>query len=148
MDNTSGILVPPRGAQATRPTGADLIEGGIRYDTDANSVEFYNGNAWLPLGSYASVDVSGNGTTLSNKEQAFCNTSGGAFTITLPASPVKGDSVRIFDVNKTFDTQNLTVARNGKPIMGDASDLTVSTEGAAFELVFYDNTQGWRIITV
>ena len=148
MDNTSGILVPPRGAQATRPTGADLIEGGIRYDTDANSVEFYNGSAWLPLGAYASVDVSGNGTTLSNKEQAFCNTSGGAFTITLPASPVKGDSVRIFDVAKTFDTQNLTVARNGKPIMGDASDLTVSTEGAAFELVFYDNTQGWRIITV
>ena len=148
MDNTSGILVPPRGAQATRPTGADLIEGGIRYDTDANSVEFYNGAAWLPLGAYASVDVSSGGTTLSNKEQAFCNTSGGAFTITLPASPVKGDSVRIFDVNKTFDTQNLTVGRNGNPIMGDASDLTVSTEGAAFELVFYDGSQGWRIITV
>ena len=94
------------------------------------------------------MDVSGNGTTLANKQQAFCNTSGGAFTITLPSAPVKGDSVRIFDVNKTFDTQNLTVARNGNPIMGDASDLIVSTEGAAFELVFYDGSQGWRIITV
>ena len=148
MDNTSGILVPPRGSQATRPTGVDLIEGGIRYDTDANTVEFYNGGSWLPLGAFSSVDVSSNGTILANKEQAFCNTSGGAFTITLPAAPVKGDSVRIFDVNKTFDTQNLTVARNGNPIMGDASDLVVSTEGAAFELVFYDGTQGWRIITV
>ena len=148
MDNTSGMLVPPRGQQAARPTGSDLIEGGIRYDTDANAIEFYNGAAWLPLGAYASVDVSGNGTTLANKQQAFCNTSGGAFTITLPGSPVKGDSVRIFDVNKTFDTQNLTVARNGNPIMGDAADLTVSTEGAAFELVFYDGSQGWRIITV
>ena len=88
------------------------------------------------------------GTTLANKQQAFCNTSGGAFTITLPGSPVKGDSVRIFDVNKTFDTQNLTIARNGNPIMGDASDLTVSTEGAAFELVFFDGSQGWRLITV
>ena len=148
MDNTSGMLVPPRGQQAARPTGSDLIEGGIRYDTDANAIEFYNGAAWLPLGAYASVDVSGNGTTLANKQQAFCNTSGGAFTITLPGSPVKGDSVRIFDVNKTFDTQNLTISRNGNPIMGDASDLTVSTEGAAFELVFYDGSQGWRIITV
>jgi len=148
MDNTSGILVPPRGSQATRPTGVDLIEGGIRYDTDANTVEFYNGGSWLPLGAFSSVDVNSNGTILANKEQAFCNTSGGAFTITLPAAPVKGDSVRIFDVNKTFDTQNLTVARNGNPIMGDASDLVVSTEGAAFELVFYDGTQGWRIITV
>ena len=148
MDNTSGILVPPRGTQATRPTGVDLIEGGIRYDTDANTVEFYNGGSWLPLGAFSSVDVSSGGTILANKEQAFCNTSGGAFSITLPPSPVKGDSVRIFDVNKTFDTQNLTVARNGNPIMGDASDLVVSTEGAAFELVFYDGTQGWRIITV
>ena len=148
MDATSGILVPPRGAQASRPTGVDLLEGGLRYDTDANGFEFYNGSAWLPLGAYANIDVSGNGTTLANRQQAFCNTSGGAFTVTLPAAPVKGDSVRIFDIAKTFDTQNLTIGRNGNPIMGDAADLVVSTEGAAFELVFYDGTQGWRIITV
>ena len=148
MDATSGILVPPRGAQASRPTGVDLLEGGLRYDPDANGFEFYNGSAWLPLGAYANIDVSGNGTTLANRQQAFCNTSGGAFTVTLPAAPVKGDSVRIFDIAKTFDTQNLTIGRNGNPIMGDAADLVVSTEGAAFELVFYDGTQGWRIITV
>ena len=148
MDVTSGILVPPRGAQATRPTGVDLIEGGLRYDTDANGFEFYNGGAWLPLGAYANVDVSGNGTTLTNRQQAFCNTSGGAFTITLPASPVKGDSIRIFDVGDAFDSNNLTINRNGNPIMGDTADMVVSTEGAAFELVFYDGSQGWRIITI
>ena len=32
--------------------------------------------------------------------------------------------------------------------MGDAADLTINTEGAAFELVFYDGSQGWRIITI
>ena len=148
MDLTSGILVPPRGAQASRPTGVDLIEGGLRYDTDANGFEFYNGGAWLPLGAYANIDVSGNGTTLANRQQAFCDTSGGAFTVTLPASPVKGDSIRIFDVGDAFDSNNLTIGRNGNPIMGDTQDLVVSTEGAAFEMVFYDGTQGWRIITI
>jgi hypothetical protein len=148
MDATSGILVPPRGAQSGRPTGADLFEGGLRYDTDANGFEFYNGSDWLPLGAYSNLDVSSNGTTLANRQQAFCDTNAGAFTITLPASPAKGDSVRIFDIAKTFDSNNLTIARNGKPIMGDASDLTINTEGAAFELVFYDNSQGWRIITI
>ena len=147
MDNTSGMLVPPRGSQATRPAGGDLLEGGIRYDTDANGIEFYNGNDWLPLGAYANVSTSSN-TTLTNRQQAFCNTSGGGFTITLPGSPVQGDSVRIFDANSTFDTQNLTIGRNGNPIMGAAADMTVSTEGAAFELVFYDGTHGWRIITI
>ena len=148
MDNTSGILVPPRGVQINRPTGVDLLEGGLRYDLDLNRFEYYNGSRWYAVGQWQNVDVSANGTTLNPGEQAFCNTSGGAFTITLPASPVKGDAVRIFDTRKTFDTQNLTVARNGNPIMGDAANLTLSTEGAALELVFFDASQGWRIITI
>ena len=148
MDATSGILVPPRGAKASRPTGADLIEGGLRYDTDSDAFEFYNGSNWLPVGTFQSIDVSANGTTLTNNQQAFCDTSGGAFTLTLPANPLKGNSVRIFDATDSFDANNLTIDRNGNPIMGDAADLVVSTEGAAFELVFYDGTQGWRIITV
>ena len=147
MDNTSGILVPPRGSQATRPTGGQLLEGGLRYDTDANGLEFYNGSDWLPLGAYANVTSSGN-VTLANKQQCFANTSGGSFTVTLPGSPVKGDSVRIFDSHKTFDSNSLTIGRNGNPIMGDNSDLTITTEGAAFELVFFDGSQGWRIITI
>lgn len=148
MDNTSGIIVPPRGPQSGRPTGVDLLEGGLRYDTDADGFEFYNGSAWLPLGAYANIDVTSGGTTLANRQQAWCNTTSGAFAVDLPAAPVRGDSVRIFDVAKTFDSNNLTIGRNGNPIMGDAADLVVSTEGAAFELVFYDGTQGWRIITV
>ena len=147
MDATSGILVPPRGPQATRPTGVDLIEGGIRYDTDADGIEFYNGTGWLPLGAYANVDAT-SGVTAANRQQIWANTTGGGFTVTLPGSPVKGDSVRIFDSHNQFDNNNLTIGRNGNPIMGDAADLVVSTEGAAFEMVFYDGTQGWRIITV
>jgi hypothetical protein len=147
MDGTSGIIVPPRGTQATRPTGIDLYEGGLRYDTDANGLEFYNGSDWLPLGAYANVTSTSN-VTLANKQQCFANTSGGSFTVTLPASPVKGDSVRIFDSHKTFDSNSLTIGRNGNPIMGDAADLTVTTEGAAFEMVFFDGSQGWRIITI
>ena len=148
MDSTSGILVPPRGAKSGRPTGSDLLQGGLRFDTDVNGFEFYNGTTWLPLGAYANVDVNGSGTTLANRQQAFCNTSGGSFTVTLPASPSKGDSVRIFDSHNTFDSNNLTIGRNGQPIMGAVADLTVSTEGAAFELVYYDGSQGWRIITI
>ena len=147
MDGTSGIIVPPRGTQANRPTGANLYSGGLRYDTDANGFEFYNGSAWLPLGAYANVDATSN-VTLANRQQLFADTSGGSFTATLPATPVKGDSVRIFDVKKNFDSNGLTIDRNGNPIMGDAANMTVNSEGAAFELVFYDGTEGWRIITI
>jgi hypothetical protein len=32
--------------------------------------------------------------------------------------------------------------------MGDSADMTVNTEGAAFELMFWDNTSGWILMNV
>ena len=75
----------------------------------------------------------------------FMNTTGGAITLTLPASPTIGDEISFVDYAGTFDTNNLTVARNGKNINGSAADLTVATERAANTLVFTDNTQGWLL---
>jgi len=76
----------------------------------------------------------------------FVDTSSSAITATLPASPTAGDTVRFIDLSATFDTNNLTVARNGKNIQGDASDMTVATERAGFALVFSGDTQGWLLM--
>ena len=75
----------------------------------------------------------------------FCNTSGGAFTLTLPASPAIGDEVSFIDYAGTFDSNNLTIGRNSSKIHGADSDLTVATERAANTLVFTDSTQGWLL---
>ena len=78
-------------------------------------------------------------------EGIFANTSGGAWTLTLPSSPSIGDEVSVVDYAGTFDTYNLTIGRNSKNIQGSAADLTVATERAGFTLVFTDNTQGWLL---
>ena len=83
--------------------------------------------------------------TASAGEGVFANTSGGAWTLTLPASPSIGDEVSVVDYAGTFDTNNLTIGRNSKNIQGSAADLTVATERAGFTLVFSDNTQGWLL---
>jgi hypothetical protein len=75
----------------------------------------------------------------------FVNTTSSAFTATLPASATIGDFISFIDYAGTFDTNNLTVARNGHKIQGDASDLTVATERAGFTLVYVDATQGWLL---
>ena len=83
--------------------------------------------------------------TVVAKAGYFVNTSAAAITTTLPASATIGDFISFIDYSGTFDTNNLTVARNGHNIQGSATDLTVATERAGFTLVYVDATQGWLL---
>ena len=83
--------------------------------------------------------------TVVAKAGYFVNTSAAAITTTLPASATIGDFISFIDYNGTFDTNNLTVARNGHNIQGLAENLTVSIERAGFTLVYVDATQGWLL---
>jgi hypothetical protein len=75
----------------------------------------------------------------------LCDTTGGAFTVTLPAAPSVGDVVEFADAAGMFDTLNLTIGRNGLKIMGLNENMTVSTKYAAFKLVYASALLGWRI---
>ena len=85
------------------------------------------------------------GTTAASKNGYLCNTTGGAFTLTLPLAPTVGDTVAVVDAAGTFQTSALTLGRNSQPIMGSATDMTVSTQYASFTLVYQGATNGWRI---
>jgi len=76
--------------------------------------------------------------------QILANTNGGAFTLTLPASPSAGDEVSVIDQGYDFDVNALTIGRNGSNIANSAADLTINTQGAGFTLVYSgDATTGW-----
>jgi len=76
--------------------------------------------------------------------QILANTNGGAFTLTLPASPSAGDEVSVIDQGYDFNTNALTIGRNSSNIANSAADLVVNTQGAGFTLVYSgDATTGW-----
>ena len=114
----------------------------------ASSSTFLRGdNAWVASGlAWQAVVTSA--TTMVAGRGYFVNTTGSAFSMTLPGSASLGDEVHIIDYTGTFDTNNCTVARNSHNISGAASDLVVATERAAFKLVYVDATQGWLLTEV
>jgi len=83
------------------------------------------------------------GFTAANGEGYFCNTSGGAFTATLPASPSAGDIVAFSDYTRTFGTNKLTIGRNSQPIGGIAQNAELTVNGQSATFVYVDGTEGW-----
>ena len=76
----------------------------------------------------------------------LCDTSGGAFTITLPLSPSVGNTVRIADIAGTFDTNNLTIARNGQKINNLSEDMVLDIGDVSVIFVYTGATYGWRAV--
>ena len=129
--------------------GADLVDadlfivddgaGGTNRKVAASRLKTYIGGGT----QWQSVKTSN--YTASAGEGVFMNTTSGALTLTLPASPSIGDEVTFVDYAGTFDSNNLTIARNSSKIHGAEEDLTVAVERAANTLVFTDSTQGWLL---
>ena len=82
--------------------------------------------------------------TAADKVGYFVNTSGGAVTVTLPASPSAGDVVAFADYTNTFQTNAVTLCKNGSKIGGVCANASLSTEGQSVTLVFVDATEGWK----
>ena len=76
-----------------------------------------------------------------------CNTTGGAFTVTLPASPSTNDVIAIADYAGTFASNKLTLGRNSLKINGETFDGFLDTNRQAIKLIYIDSTQGWIIIS-
>jgi hypothetical protein len=145
------------GISATNPGGSDKqiqfndngAFGGITMgtsgqvlSTDGTTASFTDpaagGASWQAVITADPANaVAGNGY--------FCNTTSAAFTATLPTAASIGDFISFIDYAGTFDTNNLTIGRNGHNIQGTAADLIVATERAGFTLVYVDSTQGWLL---
>ena len=144
-DTNIGVSIQPKGDgkvtldQLVFPTGTGSADQILTTDGSGNLsfVDNSGGTSWQSVKTTTFTAVAGEGY--------FVNTNGGTFTVTLPGSPTLGDEVTIVDYAGTFDTNNLTIGRNGNPIQGAAADLTVSVERAGLTLVYVDGTQGWLL---
>jgi len=157
------------GAKASDPSvdndGNPIITGALYWNTTSSDLRVYNGSAWivsyLPAPGSSGNVLTSNGATWSSqpapsggleyvvktanytvvdKQGVLANTSGGAFTVTLPATPATGAQCIVADSGNTFATNNLTVGRNGSTIDGLSEDLILDINGVSVQFVYNGTT--------
>jgi len=157
------------GAKASDPSvdndGNPIITGALYWNTTSSDLRVYNGSAWivsyLPAPGSSGNVLTSNGATWSSqpapsggleyvvktanytvldKQGVLANTSGGAFTVTLPATPATGAQCIVADSGNTFATNNVTVGRNGSTIDGLSEDLILDISGVSVQFVYNGTT--------
>ncbi len=108
----------------TGNTGVNVLGGSIKF----TSAAAYTSNYTIDSGSYKDLIL-------------YADTSGGAFTITLPA-PTGARLLIIKDYKQTFNTNNLTIARNGsEKIDGVAASLVLDINNE--EIILTSDGTDW-----
>lgn len=149
MANT--VKLKRSAVQGKVPTTGDLSLGELALNTN-DGVLFFKRDV---SGSESVVKVATttnllsytrvtSNTTAVSRQSYIADTSGGTFTITLPASPSTGDWVTIVD-GASFQTTALTVGRNSSTIADAADNLSLNIEGVSVTLVYDGST--WEVYT-
>tara|TARA_R110000737_G_scaffold135729_1_gene166737 strand:+ start:1516 stop:2235 length:720 start_codon:yes stop_codon:yes gene_type:complete len=134
-------------------TGAIILRSGsagltFRVPPAKKAFVATDGTNWYDLETTSTTwrDVSGNFTAYAG-DKIMVDTSGGVANATLPTAPSLGDEIHFLDKTGSFDNNALTLIAGGTiNIFGATANATVSTEDAAFSIVYTGaSATGWKL---
>ena len=139
--------------EATRIAASDLTAedvGKLAWQQDDDTFWFLTNHSpitWAPMGAGADPFLTKSvGFTAEPYTRYAVDVSSAALTVDLPASPNAGEWFEFYDATSNADTNNITLDGNGNNIMGASEDLTISTAGLYFKIIYFDSTGGYRVM--
>jgi len=125
-------------------TGQSFVSGdwimwtGNAWELLGNDIVAFSGMVWMEKSANCPVN---------NGEGILADTTGGSFTVTLPATPDVGDTVGIADAAAGFDANYLIIDPNGSLIHGQAQNMECNVKDVSFNLIYTGAATGWKIET-
>ena len=92
---------------------------------------------------YDSWIVASSNIIVKDGDNISADVSAGSFTITLPAFPLNGQSIKVSQGPGSFALNPVILDRNGQSIMGLNENMNLDIDNVSVELVF--NNGDWRI---
>ena len=135
--DTSGVITVQGPAIAGSNTLTWPAETGTAYLTTSTTA--------LPGQIAWNTTVQTTGFTAVAYGGYFCNTTSAAFTVTLPATPTRGQFVVIVDYAGTSATNKITVNPNGGKINSGTASQALATNRQGITFTYIDSTQGWLV---
>jgi len=115
-----------------------------KYNTDV--IKYGDPQNTPPGGGGLAASVKTANYTITEDEDVGVDSSGGAFTITLKATPSVGDVAIVRDVGQSCGTNNVAIARNGSTINGVAADENLDVDNAVYMFIYNGST--WKFTPI
>jgi len=158
LDENTDVTVAQGGTGLSTLTANNVILGNgtstplFVAPSSSGNVLTSNGTTWSSsapaAGGIVYTAVKTANYTAANNDGVLTNTTGGAFTVTLPTSPSVGNIVIVVDSFSQWGTYNLTVDPTALiKIAGNTAGDTLICDitGATVTLVYTGATYGWNV---
>ena len=83
--------------------------------------------------------------TVVNGDRILADTSAGTWVLSCPLIPTAGFEFWVRDAKGSWQTNNLTINRNGKPVRGSAENVLGDHNWQELHFVYKDTITGWLV---
>lgn len=142
MFSSNGSVLFEVGSNLSSLAVTTVVANGSNGSTGQVLTSNGTGVYWSSASGVEAWQSVSNTYTATAGNRLLVDTSGGAFTITLPATPSTGDTVELVDSGE-WGVNNLTIARNGSTIEGYSDDLLITNTGVTVLLIYNGTT--WQV---
>lgn len=129
------------GKYRTAGSSSSVIENSIGL---IPRIHRFEGGGGGGVGTNWNTSVKSSSYPLVSYDEILADSTLGSFVLTLPSSPVLGDRIWVIDIKGTWETNNVTIGRNGNKIAGVAEDLILNVNHAWVYFLF-DGIDNWLV---